>query len=91
MKKLKAEKEVNRNLQKCLIEIQKMLWERNERLEKLEEEFSSVERLRSRQNSEQSSQASEESMAKIRASEGNLKRYANSLGLKKILNSLNNE
>lgn len=36
-KKLKNEKEINKNLQKCIIQIQKMLWERNDRLELLEQ------------------------------------------------------
>lgn len=32
IEKLKVEREMNRNLQKCIVEIQKILWERSDRL-----------------------------------------------------------
>ena len=79
---------MNRNLQKCIIEIQKMLWDRSDRLEQLEEELKEGEKLIGKKNYAEEEEACNASCKRIKDSHKELKRQVNTLGLRNLISKM---
>ena len=81
------EREMNRNLQKCIIEIQKMLWDRSDRLEQLEEELKE-DRFLGKKSYIEEEEACTASCKRVKDSHKELKRQVNTLGLRHLISKM---